>query len=334
MSNSSKASKRLAKAYGRSGPKTENRTSRLRDFIIWRKIADSPAPTITAPARDVLRKPAPSPAIGPPASRGGCRESKRKGQFYTRADLAKRYLRRLQNFVDLTDFQMVEPSAGGGAFMKVLPFGSFGCDIEPLCEDVFTADFLTLEINSNRPIVCIGNPPFGRNSKLAVRFFNRAASFSEVIAFILPRTFRKASIINMLDDRFHLLYEVLVPGNAFVFEGKPHSVPTVFQIWVRREDRRAKLPEIRDHDDFTFTTAAEADFALQRVGKDAGLVHHDMSRSRKAHYFIKGNVEGIMKKLRPAFAKVAANTAGNPSLAMTEIVAIYSKRISRGSRKK
>jgi len=287
----------------------------------------------TAPAKDVLRKPLPLPTPGQPASKRARGEAKRKGQFFTRLDLAKRYVRILKNRVDLADLQVVEPSAGGGAFLKVLPSGSFGCDIEPHCEDVFTADFLTLEINSNRPIACVGNPPYGKNSKLAVSFFNHAASFSEVIAFILPRTFRKASTINMLDDRFHLLHEVLVPTNAFVFEGKAHSVPTVFQIWVRREDRRAKLPEIKTHVDFTFTSGADADFAIQRVGNDAGKVHHDRWRSPQAHYFIKGHVEDIMRKLKPEFAKAAANTAGNPSLSKPEVVAIYDKAISKRSRR-
>lgn len=332
MSNSSEASKRAAKAQRQSASKGDRQTARLRDFIIWRRIGASPAPTITATAEGGPWDLAPLAAVGPPISKGERSEDKRKGQFYTRPDLAKRYLRRFEKHFDLADFQIVEPGAGRGAFLNVLPFGSFGCDIEVRCEGVFLADFLTLDINSNRPIACVGNPPFGKNAKLAIRFFNHAASFSEVIAFILPRTFRKASTINGLDDRFHLLHEELVPANAFVFEGRPHSVPTVFQIWVRRDDRRAPIPQIRTHKDFDFVSGPKADFAIQRVGKNAGRVHRDLEGSPDTNYFIKGNVKGVMRKLRHAFAKVAADTAGQPSLSKAELVSIYSSWNSHRSR--
>ena len=37
-------------------------------------------------------------------------------------------------------------------------------------------------------------PPFGKVSSLAIRFFNKCAQFSDVIAFIIPRTFNKVSV--------------------------------------------------------------------------------------------------------------------------------------------
>lgn len=282
----------------------------------------------------IITTPAPNAPceLAPPGS--PVPSAKALSQFYTRAHLVARYYRAFCRRFDPTCFQFVEPSAGSGVFLGVMPIGTFACDIAPTDPDIFVADFLTLRIWSSLPVACIGNPPFGKNSKLAIAFFNRAAEFSDVIAFILPRTFKKASTINCLDDRFHLLYEVVVPDKAFTFEGKLRSVPSVFQIWVRRDDRRAKIPEIRTHRHFEFTDGENGDFGLQRVGKDAGKVHHGMKRSRKAHYFIKGDVEGIMEQLRPAFAKAAANTAGKPSLSKPELVSIYAKHVSRRSRKK
>lgn len=285
---------------------------------------------IRAPAHTVMRKP-PSPV---PAAPGGISaEAKALSQFYTKPELAKRYYYVFCKLFGSKQFQFVEPSAGSGTFLRVLPVSSFACDIAPATAGIFQADFLKLGIHCSLPTVCIGNPPFGKNCDLAIRFFNHAASFSQIIAFILPRTFRKASKINKLNDTFHLIHEETVPDGAFIFKGAPRSVPTVFQIWVRRKDYRARIPEIRTHPDFTFMPAEEAehaDFAMQRVGKDAGRVHHDLWRSHKAHYFIKGDVEHIMKELRPAFAEVASNTVGKPSLAMSEIVDIYSDRIAKG----
>lgn len=322
----------MTKATKKSKSTAAPPPSRLRDFVVWRRRPSEPTATVTAPARDVLRRPAPpASAASPPAA---CDGAKAKGQFFTRPKLAKRYLRVLEKHVDLATLQIVEPSAGQGAFLQILPEGTFGCDIESMCADVFTADFLTLDISSNRHLAFVGNPPFGRNAKLAIRFFNHAARQCDVIAFILPRTFRKAGTINQLNDAFHLLHEELVPPKAFIFEGRPHSVTTVFQIWVRREERREQLPDVKTHPDFEFTTWDDGDFAIQRVGKYAGRVHHDMDRSRRAHYFIKGDVEGVMRKCQSAFARAARNTAGYPSLSMGEIVSIYGKRASRDRSKR
>lgn len=321
----------MTQAARQSVPKAKTRPARLTDHGVW-ICAPGSALTVTAPAADVLRKPAPLPlprCLTQTDERG---QEKEKGQFYTSPDLAKHYYRSFRRHFDPAVFQMVEPSAGWGAFLELMPVGSFGCDIEPMRTGIYTADFLTLEINSSRPIACLGNPPFGRNAKLAVGFFNHAASQSDVIGFIVPKTFGKTSIINSLDDRFHLLHEEPVPDNAFLFQDKRHSVATVFQIWVRREYRREALPDIKTHPDFKFVSRVHADFAIRRIGKHAGLVHDETWRSNQAHYFIQSNARAVMVALKPAFTKAAQNTAGQPSLSRSEIVSIYSEHISRCSR--
>ncbi|RZI55387.1 MAG: SAM-dependent methyltransferase [Zymomonas sp.] len=256
-------------------------------------------------------------------------QEKEKGQFYTRPRLASRYYRRFRWFFDPARFQMVEPSAGGGAFLVLLPPDSFGCDIEPMRAGIYTTDFLDLTIHSNRPIACIGNPPFGTCARLAVAFFNHAATFSDVIAFIVPKTFRKAKTINSLDDRFHLLYEEEVPPNAFIFRGQSHSVPTVFQIWMRQERRRQQIPDINTHPDFEFGSQGQESFAMRRIGKYAGRTYNENGQSDQSHYFIKGDVRSAMENLEPEFAKVARNTAGQPSLTKAEIVSIYTAWLAK-----
>lgn len=310
-----------------NGSKAKRSAPRLTVHGVWRTTAALPALTITAPAEDVMRKPVRALA-------GKVGQDKERSQFYTRPDLARRYYRSFRKRFDPSDFQMVEPGAGRGAFLALLPIGSFGCDVEPMCAGIYTADFLTLGFNSGRPIACLGNPPFGRSAKLAIRFFNHAASYSEVIAFIVPKTFRKTATINLLDPRFHLIHEESVPADAFLFRGMLRSVSTVFQIWVRLGNLRPQLPDVKTHSDFKFTSPEDGDFAIQRVGKRAGRVHDEMWRSARAHYFIKGSVEAAMKALAPAFAKAAQNTAGQPSLAKSEIVSLYSRRTSAARRRR
>lgn len=242
-------------------------------------------------------------------------------QYYTREDVAAHLFGIFQEHYDPALLQMVEPSAGTGSFFKLLPAGSLGYDLEPKFPGIETADFLTVQLQSDRPIGIIGNPPFGKNASKAVRFFNHAAPQSSVIAMILPRTFRKGSITNRLDRTFHLLREEKVQDNAFLFESKLRDVPAVFQIWERRSQQRVLQPVETRHPDFEFTHPARADFAIQRVGARAGRVHHDFNASQSSHYFIRGDVEAIMAQLD--FASVAGNVAGNPSLSRSEIVLLY-----------
>lgn len=250
-------------------------------------------------------------------------------QHYTNKGVARDCVEFVRMHCGIAAYQFVEPSAGDGSFFVVLPKGSIGIDVDPKYPGIITADFLSLEIESARPVFTIGNPPFGRNSELAIRFFNHAASFSEGIGLVVPRTFRKAWVLRRLDRHFHLICEVALPRDAFLFRGKPFDVPAVFQIWMRSAILRDLPHTESSHPDFDFTGREDADFALQRVGANAGQVHHNLKLKDSSHYFVRANATGVeatMLALQPEFAEIASNTAGNPSLAKTEIVALYRER--------
>lgn len=246
-------------------------------------------------------------------------------QYYTRPEIAAHCYSIFLKHFDPANFLLVEPSAGTGSFFRLLPQGSLAFDVDPKFPSVEKADFLTVTVESDRPVATVGNPPFGKNSSLAISFFNHAASQADVIAMILPKTFRKDSTLKRLDQNFHLLTEEALPADAFVFRSEPYNLPTIFQVWVRRPGKRDLPQGKRSHPDFAFTKPEKANFVIQRVGARAGRIHHDLGASPKSHYFIKGKVEAIMAKLD--LASVAANTAGNPSLAKTEIVRLYSEWI-------
>jgi hypothetical protein len=242
-------------------------------------------------------------------------------QYYTRPEIARLLYERFLKHYEPDNFWMVEPSAGEGGFLQLLPPGSAGIDLDPRCPGVMQADFLTLELISNYPICVIGNVPFGKNASMAVRFFNHAARYAQVIAFIMPKSMKKSTMAGKLDRNFRLVAEYEVPSGAFTFEGKRCTVPTVFQLWERGVEQRALDQGLTQHADFEFTTPDKADFAIQRVGANAGTVHYNFEMSPSSHYFVRGPVEHIMRKLN--FRAVACNTAGNPSLAKREIVRLY-----------
>ena len=268
----------------------------------------------------------------------GCRASendpataRRFDQYYTDPILAAYCLEIVRRYYDFSQMLLVEPSAGDGSFSRVMPKGSIAVDIDPRADGIQKADFLEITIESDWQIGFIGNPPYGWCSRKALAFINRAALCATFIAFILPRTFRKANTQAKIDRSFHQIHDEDMPDHAFLFCGKPYNVPAVFQIWERRAYERELPPKATEHSDFVFTEPARADFAIQRVGAAAGRIHYDFSLSASSHLFILGKVQHRMRRLD--FASVAANTAGNPSISKSEIVSLYSKLTGRPAMK-
>ena len=69
----------------------------------------------------------------------------RLDQYDTREDVAACLYGIVEKYFDLTLYEMVEPSGGMGSFLKLMPFGSRACDLEPKYPDIETADFLTVK---------------------------------------------------------------------------------------------------------------------------------------------------------------------------------------------
>ena len=115
-------------------------------------------------------------------------------KFYTNPKVAKNFVDIINDHFPLANYDLViEPSAGNGNILQYLPSGSLGLDIEPEDTNILKQDFFEYvspyhPLFNNIQIACIGNPPFGSGymNPLAKAFFNHAATFSELIAFIVP----------------------------------------------------------------------------------------------------------------------------------------------------
>lgn len=246
--------------------------------------------------------------------------SKDLDKFYTNDDVAELCATIYFKHVNKSE-EIVEPSAGAGAFA---PYVSIMLDIMPEASNIQQADFLQFDSGAHK--YYLGNPPFGKNSSLAKKFFNHAAKGKGFIGFILPRTFRKVSIQNAIDLNFWLVDDILLPENSFTLEGKQYSVPCIFQVWEHRSTKREKVTLPTTHRDFSFVTKTQADFSIRRVGGNAGKVnpHNDFSES--SNYFIKGGLKDDFIDLEKDFIEAAKNTAGNPSLAKSELIYLYTNR--------
>jgi len=174
-----------------------------------------------------------------------------KEQFFTSQDYAERCVALLRKHFDLESFKsIVEPSAGTGIFIEALaPLEVEAIDIEPRHPLVSEADFLSWLPSPLSPRLVIGNPPFGQRGALAAKFLERACEMSDVVAFILPRSFRKYTFLNRVDSFFHLRDQI--DGDRFTdSDGSPISVKTTFQIWERKSYRRDKIESADTHPHF------------------------------------------------------------------------------------
>lgn len=290
---------------------------------------DSPANAVDiAPAR-------PQEDVSAPQSNS----SRELDQFYTHPDVAAACMGHVRDKV-VGDFSLwIEPSAGTGAFLDLLPYPRMGLDldkerrhpeIEPGIDFLEWREWRQLP----KPVVTVGNPPFGRNASLALKFMNKAMLFSDHVCMILPRTFEKEAMQAKIDKRFKLVETYAIAPFSFVHEGKPYDVPCCFQIWsrlpegVHREDDDRYLK----HSGFSFVeNHEEAHFAFQRVGAKAGHVSEEgLGKSWKSHYFLRANdvtdikSRKLMAILRSIdWTEVRARTAGNPSIGKAELVKAY-----------
>lgn len=254
-------------------------------------------------------------------------------QFYTSRPIALRCLDFLERTIHISETDtFLEPSAGDGAFLELLlaraPGRCVGIDIDPMHPEVLHGSFLDYEaptVPGRR--ITVGNPPFGKNSSLAVAFFKHAARFSNIVAFVVPLTFRKASMQKRLPSDFELVDELTLPPESFVFEGSPYSVPCSFQIWRQTDAKRVHVDTPLQHPDFEFCEPAEAEFAIRRIGALAGKVLRDFEGySPNSHYYIRpcAGIENLARLFEAIdWDRVKHNTAGVPSISKRELVVAY-----------
>lgn len=268
-------------------------------------------------------------------------ETKSNGQkdtldrFYTPEDVVKQCL----SLLDLNQFDcIIEPSAGTGNFSKYLP-NCFAYDIAPEAENIIQADWFKIDksqFNKYSNILVCGNPPFGEQNQLAIRFFNEAAKIANVIAFILPLSFKKDSIQNRLSLEFQLYKEIILDNCPFLLKNQQKIiVPCVFQIWKKQKTlrKKKKLKTVSQY--FSFTTKEGADFRIQRVGGNAGKASFDLNRAISSNYFIKNTSflsnEDFVDLINRLIFPSISFTVGPKSLSKGELIAIVEEELDKKS---
>jgi len=226
---------------------------------------------------------------------------------------------------------IIEPSAGNGSFIKGIKtlsdnFKFF--DLEPENVEIIKQDYLLYEHGKNISSThIIGNPPFGRQSSLAIKFIKKSCEFCNTISFILPKSFKKDSLKKTFPLNFHLILEIDLPEKSFLVNNIEHDVPCVFQIWEKKSSKR-EIKEKLDPINFIFVKKTEQpDISFRRVGVNAGTIDTDISeKSIQSHYFIKFINKNYTKDIIKKISEIKYefnNTVGPKSISKQELISKF-----------
>jgi hypothetical protein len=234
---------------------------------------------------------------------------------------------------------IVEPSAGKGVFYKLIPTDvRIGLDLEPKYDGVTRMNYFDFIPDSDKKYAVVGNPPFGKISSLAVKFFNKSAEYANTIAFIVPRTFKRTSVQNILNMNFHLIYNMDLPIKPCCFEPNM-SAKCSFKIWIKKNVKRSKQIYDKTHKDFNFvkhgpkdedgqpTPPTDVHFAVKSYGSNCGVIQNDgLEKLRpKSWHWIKSNicVIELKKRFKSLDYSISKDTVRQDSLGQQELIHLY-----------
>ena len=216
-------------------------------------------------------------------------------KFYTKDIIVNRCLSYVKKFLKITnDDLIIEPSAGNGSFIsgiKLLTNNYFFYDLYPNHNEIIKQDYLLYNEDINKDsynkIHIIGNPPFGRQSSLAIKFIKKSSRFCDTISFILPKSFKKDSLKRVFPLCFHLIYEIDLPEKSFLVDGIEHNVPCIFQIWEKMVVNRVEYVKIKPNDFIFVKKTDNPDISFRRIGVNAGTIDTKIDdKNIQSHYFI------------------------------------------------
>jgi len=116
-------------------------------------------------------------------------------KYYTKDNIVDLCLNLVKQHIDINNNDLIiEPSAGNGSFIsgiKELSTNYIFYDLDPENFEIVKQDYLLLDSNKfiNNNIHIIGNPPFGRQSSIAIKFIKKSCEFCHSLSFILPKSF-------------------------------------------------------------------------------------------------------------------------------------------------
>ena len=260
-------------------------------------------------------------------------------KFYTSPKIVDKCIQAIKQYLDIQEDDLcIEPSAGNGSFIngiKSLCKNYHFFDLEPEDNEIIELDYLDFDYdtfvskNSPKRVHIIGNPPFGRQSSLAIRFIKKSIEYCDSISFILPKSFKKDSLKKHFPLNFHLIYEYDLPVDSFIVDTVKYDVPCIFQIWIKKAIYR-EIEERVSPNKYKFVKKEEPhDISFRRVGVKAGDIDtHTLNKSIQSHYFIKLEdtlTDELFNKLKNIHYDSKNNTCGPKSISKQELIKEWNK---------
>ncbi len=167
--------------------------------------------------------------------------AKQKDQFFTTSetvDYCMDVFRKVATElgVDESEYHFIEPAAGDGAFMRVLPEGrTLGFDIEPRHDSIIKQDYLTWKPADDKKYIVFGNPPFGLRGHLALKFINHSYDFADFVCFILPQLFESdgKGVPRKRVQGYNLMHSEKLETNFYDPDDRQMKINVVYQIWSK-----------------------------------------------------------------------------------------------------
>ena len=185
---------------------------------------------------------------------------------------------------------------------------------------------------SKKFTVIVGNPPYGHAASLAVKFLNMAFELSDDVRFVLPKSMRKATILNRIRLDIVPSHDELLPINTFRDASAAKNIEAVYQCWV--PGVREKVVVRHSHQDWEWVKHEDresADLMIRMVGTRAGAVYLQKDFHKfglgKHNVFVKCSkkVAKRLLSLENQMIERGNDTNGRGNCWKGDIVAVYTQ---------
>lgn len=180
---------------------------------------------------------------------------KRKDQFFTSRTTSQlcfdTFKNKLIELGDNNEYIYIEPSAGNGAFLNILPDNSIGLDIEPQHERIIKKDYFDWQpVDNQKKYIVFGNPPFGLRGHLALKFINHSSKFADYVCFILPQLFESDGKGNPKKrvKEYNLIHSQKISNEFYSPSNEYIKVNCIFQIWSKKYNTQPLVTNIINDD--------------------------------------------------------------------------------------
>jgi predicted RNA methylase len=232
-------------------------------------------------------------------------------QHFTNRSVAVELMRSLIHRLDPTHSRhYIEPACGKGSFVEALHAvgvprqhvrtieidNDLPADVH---QDFLETTPASLGIDNwkRETTVVVGNPPFGRNGRLARLFLTKAAEYANWVCFVVPRSMHGAHGCGSIEPRLELIYEREIDGSFDTTRAKCN-----WQEWI-------VLPEgLQGHRPSENTVDVRGlyelvpkdgrhDLVIQRCGMSAGRVTK-CNGSGQGKYYIRSRYREVLEAFR------------------------------------